>query len=65
MGGKLSDLEISLEQTRRCKRDIYTILSKQLDRPIEEIEELCKSDYWLIGQEAVDLGIVDKVLSNE
>lgn len=63
MGGKLSDLEISLEQTRRCKIDLYNILSKQLDKPFEEIEQICKSDNWFIGQEAVDLGIVDKILT--
>lgn len=60
--GKLSDMKIELEQTERCKNDIYNILSKNLNKPFEEIEELCKNDNWFIGQEAVDLGIVDKIL---
>lgn len=63
MAGSYSDLEIELKQTERCKQDIYKILSKNLDKPYEEIEKLCDRNNWFVGQEAVDLGIVDKVLS--
>jgi ATP-dependent Clp protease, protease subunit len=62
MAGTYSDLEIELKQTERCKQDIYKILSENLNKPYEEIERLCDRNNWFIGQEAVDLGIVDKVL---
>lgn len=65
MSGKLTDLEISLEQTRRCKIDLYNILSERLGKPFEEIEQICKSDNWFIGQEAIDLGICDKLLTKK
>ena len=38
------------------------ILAENLNKPYEEIEKLCDRNNWFIGQEAVDLGIVDKVL---
>ena len=40
----------------------YKILAENLNKPYEEIEKLCDRNNWFIGQEAVDLGIVDKVL---
>ena len=62
MWGTFSDLEIELKQTERCKQDIYKILAENLNKPYEEIEKLCDRNNWFIGQEAVDLGTVDKVL---
>ena len=60
--GTLADLEIELEQTRRCKNDVYKILADNTGCSFEEMEKLCDRNNWFIGQEAVDLGIVDKVL---
>lgn len=60
--GVLKDLEIELEQTRRCKQDIYKILANNTGKAFDEIEKDCDRNYWLIGEEAVKYGIVDKVL---
>lgn len=62
MRGTLSDMKIELEQVERCKQDIYHILAQNTNKTFEEIEELCDRNNWFIGQEAVDLGIADKVL---
>ena len=64
-GGSLADMKIDLEQTKRCEQDIYNILANNLDKPYDEIVTLCDRNNWFIGQEAVDLGIADKVLSKE
>lgn len=60
--GTFSDMKIEFEQTERCKKDIYNILSKNIGKSYEEIEQLCDRNNWFVGQEAVDLGIADKVL---
>lgn len=65
MSGRSTDLEIEMEQTIRCKKDLYEILSKNTGKTFEEIERDCKSNFWLIGQEAVDYGLADKVLIKE
>ena len=62
MKGVLKDMEIELEQTKRCKNDIYHILASNMGKSFEEVEHLCDRNNWFIGQEAVDLGIADKVL---
>jgi ATP-dependent Clp protease protease subunit len=63
MQGVSKDLEIELEQTLRCKKDIYEILSKNTGKPYEQIEKDCDRNFWLIGKEAVEYGLADKVLS--
>lgn len=60
--GTLADLEIELEQTLRCKKDVYEILAKNTGKTYEQIEKDCDRNFWLIGKEAVDYGIADKVL---
>lgn len=62
MSGTFSDMKIEFEQTERCKKDIYHILSENIGKSYEEIETLCDRNNWFIGQEAVDLGIVDKIV---
>lgn len=62
MKGVLADMEIELEQTRKCKRDVYQILADNTGKSFDEMERLCDRNNWFIGQEAVDLGIADKVL---
>lgn len=62
MKGTFSDMKIEFEQTERCKKDVYEILAKNMNKSFEEVERLCDRNNWFIGQEAVELGIVDKVL---
>lgn len=62
MRGCVSDMKIELEQAERCKNDVYNILAKNLNKDYSEIESLCDRDNWFIGEEAVKLGIADKVL---
>ena len=38
------------------------ILASNMGKSFEEVEHLCDRNNWFIGQEAVDLGIADKVL---
>ena len=62
MRGTFSDMKIEMEQTERCRNDVYTLLADNMGKTFEEVELLCDRNNWFIGQEAVDLGIVDKVL---
>ena len=60
--GHTKDIEIQVEQTKKCEKDVYSVLAKNLGKTYEEIETLCDRDNWFIGEEAVKLGIVDKVI---
>ena len=65
MRGVLKDMEIELEQTKRCKEDLYHILADNCGKTFEEIEKDCDRNFWLIGNEAVQYGIVDNVLTKK
>lgn len=60
--GHTADIKIEMEQTLRCQDDLYKILANNTGKTVEEIDKLCDRDNWFIGSEAVELGIVDKVL---
>ena len=64
--GKSEDVKTSYEQLRRCQKDIYEILSQNIGVEYEEIERLCSNtDKWFIGREAIDLGIIDKIVGEK
>lgn len=62
MWGTFKDLEIELKQTERCKQDVYKLLAANIGKTYEEVEQLCDRNNWFIGEEAVELGIIDKIL---
>lgn len=65
MRGKFSDMKIELAVTERCQKDIFQILANNLGKTYEEIEQICSKDSWYVGEEALQLGIVDKILTKE
>jgi ATP-dependent Clp protease protease subunit len=61
--GHTADIKIQMEQTERCQKDVYEVLSQNTGFSYEEMEKMCDRDKWFIGQEAVDeLHIADKVI---
>ena len=61
--GTLADMEIELEQTRRCKQDLYKILAENCGKTFEEIENDCDRNNWFIGDEAIKYGLADIILA--
>ena len=65
LGGTFSDVKIEFEQMERAKRDVYQVLANNMGKSFEEMEALCDRNNWFIGQEAVDINIVDSVINNK
>lgn len=63
--GSLKDLEISLKETLRVKQELYEELSKCTGKTFEQIEHDCDRDYWMTTQEAINYGLMDKIISNK
>lgn len=63
--GTLKDLEISLKETQRVKQELYSELANHTGKSFEQIEIDCDRDYWMTTQEAVEYGIIDKILEKE
>ncbi len=63
MQGQASDIEIHANEIIRIKKLLNEILSKHTGQPIEKIEKDTDRDYIMSAQEAVDYGIIDKIIT--
>jgi len=62
--GKVSDQEISLRESIALKKRLNEILSQNTGKPFKTIERDTDRDFWLSADDAIDYGIIDKVLAN-
>lgn len=61
--GQASDIEITAREILRTKQELYEILSLHSGRSIAEIERDADRDHWLRAQEALEYGLIDKVIT--
>lgn len=61
-GGQTSDITIAANEILRWRKAINEILSKNTGKSIEQIEKDSDRDFFLSAQQAVEYGIVDKVI---
>jgi ATP-dependent Clp protease protease subunit len=60
--GTSADLEIQAEQIKKTKELGAKILADNCGQPLEKIMKDFDRDYWMDAKEAVEYGIVDKVI---
>ena len=65
MQGQASDMEIAAREILKVKEELYTILSEHSGQSFETIERDSDRDYWLTAPEALDYGMIDRVLKRE
>ena len=63
--GQASDIEITAREIQKLKRELYTIIAEHSGNPYERIEKDSDRDYWMTSQEALDYGMIDKLLIKE
>ena len=62
IGGQATDIEITVGEIRKLKRELYEVISYHTGKPVKQVEVDCDRDYWLTGEEAKEYGLVDDVL---
>jgi ATP-dependent Clp protease protease subunit len=60
--GQASDIEITVNEVRKLKRELYDIIAHHTGQPVEKIAEDCDRDKWMTAPEAKEYGLVDEVL---
>ncbi len=60
--GQASDIEITAREIQKLKRELYTIISDHSGQPYDKVERDSDRDYWMTSQEALDYGMIDKML---
>ncbi|MDE6395911.1 MAG: ATP-dependent Clp protease proteolytic subunit, partial [Muribaculaceae bacterium] len=63
--GQASDIEITAREILKLKHELYDIIATHSGQPIEKVEADSDRDYWMTAQEAMDYGMIDKVLLRE
>ena len=60
--GQATEIEIAAEHILRTKKKLNTILSENTGQPYETIVKDTERDNWLTAQEALEYGLIDKVI---
>ena len=60
--GQASDIDIHAKEILRLKSELNNILARSTGQPLEQIENDTDRDFFMSGADAVEYGIVDKVI---
>lgn len=62
IGGQATDIEITINEIKRIKENLYTIIADHTGQDIKKVAQDCDRDFWMLSDEAKEYGIVDEVL---
>ena len=60
--GQITDMAIHMKRLQTIKERMNRIMSENTGRSIEEVTAACERDNFMSAQEAVEFGLIDKVL---
>lgn len=63
VSGQASDIIIEAEEIRKCRDELCSILSEHTKQPFDKVFQDMDRDHWFTAQEAMNYGLVDKILS--
>ncbi len=60
--GQSRDMEITVKEIIKLRKELYEILSNHTGKTLEQIEADSDRDYWMKAEEAKAYGLIDEVL---
>jgi ATP-dependent Clp protease protease subunit len=60
--GQAIDMEITVREIVKLKKELYEIISSHSGQPFEKVEKDSDRDYWMIAEEAKAYGMIDELL---
>ena len=60
--GQATDIEIEAKEILRMKKELNTLLSEHTGQPLDKIYKDTERDNYMSAQEAVEYGLIDKVI---
>ncbi|PJA07761.1 MAG: ATP-dependent Clp protease proteolytic subunit [Flavobacteriales bacterium CG_4_10_14_0_2_um_filter_32_8] len=60
--GQATDMEITVKEIVKLKKELYEIISNHSGKPMKEVEKDSDRDYWMKADEAKAYGMIDEVL---
>jgi ATP-dependent Clp protease, protease subunit len=64
VGGQTSDIQIQANQIKLMRERLNRIFAEATGRPIEQIAKDTERDFWLSASEAIEYGLVKKVIAH-
>ena len=64
-GGPATDIEIQAREILKMRDRLNQIFSDATGQPVERIEKDTDRDYWMSPQEAIDYGLVSKIVTSQ
>ena len=65
VGGQASDIEITANEIKKLKHELYTILADHSGQPFDKVWQDSDRDFWMTAEEAKAYGMIDEVLSRK
>lgn len=62
--GQASDIEIHAREILKTRQKINELLSKECGQPLSKVEKDTTRDYWMNAGEALEYGLVTKIIEN-
>ena len=63
--GQASDIEIHARDIIKTRERINKLLSEECGQPLEKVEKDTQRDYWMNAQEAVEYGLIAKIIEKK
>jgi ATP-dependent Clp protease protease subunit len=63
--GQASDMEITLLEILKLKKELYHIVSEHSGQSFDRVEKDSDRDYWMTSEEAKAYGMIDEVLTKK
>ena len=61
--GQATEIEIAAKHILRTKEKLTRIIAENCKRPYEEVLKDCERDNWKTAQEALEYGLIDKIVT--
>ncbi len=63
--GQATDIEIEAKEIGRMKEMLTGILAENSGQPLEKVKADCERDYYMSAAQAVEYGLIDKVVTSQ
>ncbi|NEX62915.1 ATP-dependent Clp protease proteolytic subunit [Noviherbaspirillum galbum] len=64
MGGQASDIAIQAKEIIRMRERIARVIAEETGQPLEKVLKDIDRDYWMSPEEAIDYGLVSKIINS-
>ena len=60
--GQITDMAIHLQRLQQVKERMNRLLAQQTGKTVEEVTAACERDHFMTPEEALEFGLVDRIL---